>query len=65
MCLQGEHRGLLLAILEMQTKHLLSHMLSYNLPGGAAFTHGAGSGERKLRPTLELEGKRGLHLPGT
>lgn len=42
MCLRGEHRGLLLSILKMQSKHLLRLMLSYCFPG--AVTHGAGRG---------------------
>lgn len=58
MCLRGEHRGLLLVILEMQSKHLLSRALSYNLLEVQLSLAGQ-VGERKLRPTLELEGKRG------
>lgn len=34
VCLRGEHRGLLLAILETQTKHLLGRPLSYSLSEG-------------------------------
>lgn len=34
MCLRGEHRGLLLAIVETQTKHLLGRPLSYSLSEG-------------------------------